>query len=346
MIPAIENLPRVRLGCYPTPLTEARRLSSVLGGPRIFIKREDLSGLALGGNKCRRLEFILAEAKKQGANAVISTAGSQSNYCVQVAAAARKLEMKASFVLVSGIHNESQGNLLLQNILGSDVEILELTDIEEILVKGGAVSQKMDRVADDLRASGYKPFTIRHDIPDLSAVLSPVGWANGADELISQLRDGDIDAGYVVVANSGGVTQAGLVLGSKYLGARYEVIGMSNLRKKEAAAAAVVEHISALSDLLGLEVKVTPDELEINDSYIGEGYGMPDKQCIEAIRLVAQTEGIFLDPIYTGKAMSGLIDLINKGRFKSTDTIVFIHTGGVPALFAYHRETVGYSSLT
>lgn len=340
MIPAIENLPRVTLGCYPTPLTEARHLSSVLGGPRIFIKHEDLSGLALGGNKCRRLEFILAEAKRQGADVVISTAGSQSNYCVQVAAAARRLKMKPSFVLVRGIHNEPQGNLLLQDILGSDIEILELTDIMEVLVKGGPVSQKMDRMAEDLRANGYNPFIIRHDIPDPSAILSPVGWVNAADELTTQLRDRNIEAGYVVVANSGGVTQAGLVLGLKYLGTSYEVIGISNLRKKDAAAVAVAEHINALSDLLGLKVKVTPDELEINDSYIGEGYGIPDRKCIDAIRLVAQTEGIFLDPVYTGKAMAGLIDLIDKGRFKPTDTIVFVHTGGVPALFAYHKEMV------
>ena len=340
MIPAIENLPRVTLGCYPTPLTEARHLSSVLGGPRIFIKHEDLSGLALGGNKCRRLEFILAEAKRQGADAVISTAGSQSNYCVQVAAAARRLKMKPSFVLVRGIHNEPQGNLLLQDILGSDIEILELTDIEEVLVTGGPVSQKMDRMAEDLRANGYNPFIIRHDIPDPSAILSPVGWVNAADELTTQLRDRNIEAGYVVVANSGGVTQAGLVLGLKYLGTSYEVIGISNLRKKDAAAVAVAEHINALSDLLGLKVKVTPDELEINDSYIGEGYGIPDRKCIDAMRLAAQTEGIFLDPVYTGKAMAGLIDLIDKGRFKPTDTIVFVHTGGVPALFAYHKEMV------
>lgn len=340
MIPAIENLPRVALGCYPTPLTEARHLSSVLGGPRIFIKHEDLSGLALGGNKCRRLEFILAEAKRQGADVVISTAGSQSNYCVQVAAAARRLKMKPSFVLVRGIHNEPQGNLLLQDILGSDIEILELTDIMEVLVKGGPVSQKMDRMAEDLRANGYNPFIIRHDIPDPTAILSPVGWVNAADELTTQLQGRNIEAGYVVVANSGGVTQAGLVLGLKYLGTNYEVIGISNLRKKDAAAVAVAEHINALSDLLGLKVKVTPDELEINDSYIGEGYGIPDRKCIDAMRLVAQTEGIFLDPVFTGKAMAGLIDLIDKGRFKPTDTIVFVHTGGVPALFAYHKEMV------
>ncbi len=336
MLPSVENLPRIRLGFYPTPLTEAQHLSSVLGGPRIFIKREDLSGLALGGNKCRKLEFILAEAKKQGANAVISTASSQSNYCLQLAAAGRKLGMKPSFVLLKGVHIETQGNLLLHNILDSDVEILELTDIRDIF--GDVVSEKMERVADDLRARGYKPFIMRHTISDKSAILGTVGWVNAADELITQLKEQNIDVQYVVLANGGGDTQAGLVLGSKYLMANYEIIGISVFNDEDAAIAAVIEHTDAVSDFLGLGVKVMPDELEINDSYIGEGYGIPTEECIDAIRLVAQTEGIFLDPVYTGKAMAGLIDLIKKGRFKRTDTIVFIHTGGIPALFAYHKE--------
>ena len=338
MLPAVENIPRIELGFYPTPLTEARHLSSILGGPRILIKREDLSGLALGGNKCRKLEFILAEAKKQGANAVVSTASSQSNFCLQAAAAGRKLGMKASFVLIKGVHVETQGNLLLQNILDSDIEILELTDIRDAW--GGVVSEKMDTIADGLRARGYKPFIMRHTIPDISAILGAVGWVAAADELITQLKEQNIDAQYVVLANGGGSTQAGLVLGSRYLSANYEVIGISVFNNKDAAVATVIEHTDAAADFLSLGVKVMPDELEINDSYIGEGYGIPTKECIDAIRLVAQTEGIFLDPVYTGKAMAGLIDLIKKGYFKSTDTIVFIHTGGVPALFAYHKEIV------
>lgn len=338
MLPAVENIPRIELGFYPTPLTEARHLSSILGGPRILIKREDLSGLALGGNKCRKLEFILAEAKKQGANAVVSTASSQSNFCLQAAAAGRKLGMKASFVLIKGVHVETQGNLLLQNILDSDIEILELTDIRDAW--GGVVSEKMDTIADGLRARGYKPFIMRHTIPDISAILGAVGWVAAADELITQLKEQNIDAQYVVLANGGGSTQAGLVLGSRYLSANYEVIGISVFNNKDAAVATVIEHTDAAADFLSLGVKVMPDELEINDSYIGEGYGIPTKECIDAIRLVAQTEGIFLDPVYTGKAMAGLIDLVKKGYFKSTDTIVFIHTGGVPALFAYHKEIV------
>ena len=336
MITAVKKLPRINLGFYPTPLAEARHLSSVLGGPRILIKREDLSGLALGGNKCRKIEFILAEAKKQGADAVIGTAGSQSNYCLTLAAAARKLGMKPSFVLIKSVHNETQGNLLLHETLGSEVEILEKFSMDE--VDGSALVNEMERVANDLRARGYKPFIARHDIPDISAILSVVGSIDTADELATQLKERNIDAQYLVVANHGGGTQAGLILGSRYLRANYKVIGMSVVTDEDTAKAAVIEKTDAVSNFLGLGVKVTPDELEIYDSYRGEGYGMVTKESLDAIRLVAQTEGIFLDPVYTSKAMAGLVDLVKKGRFKPTDTVVFIHTGGIPALFAYNKE--------
>jgi len=336
MLTGIESLPRLKLGLYPTPLTEARHLSSVVGGPRILIKREDLSGLALGGNKCRMLEFIFAEAQKQGANAVVSTAGSQSNYCLQIATAARRLGMKPSFVLVRSEHCEIQGNLLLHNILGSDVELLEVTDIGAIF--GNTVSEKMDQIADKLRTQGYKPFIIRHTVPDISAILATVGWVNAAAELVTQLKDYGADARYVVLANGGGITHAGLALGSKYLSADYKIIGMSVYHEKSVAVATVKEYADAASDFLGLGIKVTPAEIEIEDRYVGEGYGIPTEECIDAIRLVAQTEGIFLDPVYTGKAMAGIIDLIKKGRFKAGETVVFIHTGGIPVIFAYDKE--------
>ncbi len=336
MIPAINNLPRISLGFYPTPLAEAQHLSSVLSGPRILIKREDLSGLALGGNKCRKLEFILAQAKKQGANAVVSTAGAQSNFCLALAAAASKLGMKSSFVVIKGVHVETQGNLLLHNILGSDVDILETTNIDE--TRGHVVSEKMDKSAEDLRARGYNPFIIRHTIPDISAILSVVGSIDTADELTTQLKEQSIDAQYVVVANHGGGTQAGLVLGLKHLGADCKVIGISTVRNEDDAKTAVIEKIDAASDFLGLGTKVTPDEFDIDDAYRGEGYGVVTKESIDAIRLLAETEGIFLDPVYTSKAMAGFVDLVKKGRFKSTDTVVFMHTGGIPVLFAYDKE--------
>jgi D-cysteine desulfhydrase family pyridoxal phosphate-dependent enzyme len=338
MIASIEKLPRLSLGFYPTPLTEARHLSSFLGGPQIYIKREDLSGLASGGNKCRMLEFIMAEAKKQGADAVVSTAGCQSNYCLQIAASARKLGMKPSFILIKDAHCEMQGNRLLHGVLDSDVEVIELADIGAIF--GEAVSEKMEKAADDLRAQGFEPFIIRHALPDISAILGTVGWVNAADELVAQLKEQNIEAQYVVMTNGGGITQAGLAMGSKYLSAKHKVIGISIFREAGTAAIATKEYADAASDFLKLGVKVTPDELEVVDSYIGQGYGIISRECMDAIRLVAQTEGIFLDPVYTGKAMAGLIDLIKRGRFKPTDTVIFIHTGGIPALFAFHREII------
>nr|MBC8276549.1 pyridoxal-phosphate dependent enzyme [Chloroflexota bacterium] len=219
MIANVQNLPRLTLGYYPTPLIEARNLSSVLSGPSIFIKREDLSGLALGGNKCRMLEFILAEAKKQGANAVISTAGSQSNYCLQIAAAARRLGMKPSFVLIKDQHCDIQGNLLLHSILDSVVQVMELADIGAIF--SDIVSDKLDEVAAELQASGYKPFIIRHTIPDISAILGTVGWVNAADELVNQLIKRNIRAQCIVFANGGWFKRPGVRFCVMFLVADY-----------------------------------------------------------------------------------------------------------------------------
>lgn len=336
MLSAIEKLPRIKLGCYPTPLVEARHLSAHLGGPRILIKREDLSGLAMGGNKCRMLEFVLAEARRQGADAVISTASSQSNFCLQLAAAARRLGMKPSFVLVKGVHVETQGNLLLQNILDSDVKILETSDIGAIW--SGVVAKEMEKTADNLRTRGYKPFIVSPSLPDISPILATAGWTLAANELKTQLKDQNIEAQYVIVGNGGGNTQGGLVLGSKYLGASHKVIGIAVLLNKEILVKELISYTDAVSDFLELGIKVQTDDFEIVDSYIGEGYAKPTEEGIKAIRLVAQTEGIFLDPVYTGKTMAGLIDLVQQGRFDCNDTVVFIHTGGIPALFAYHQE--------
>jgi 1-aminocyclopropane-1-carboxylate deaminase/D-cysteine desulfhydrase-like pyridoxal-dependent ACC family enzyme len=229
-----------------------------------------------------------------------------------------------------------QGNRLLHTLLDSDVEVVELPGIGAVF--GEAISEKMNQIADTLQTQGYKPFVIRHTIPNVSAILGVVGWVNAADELVIQLNEQNIEAQYVVMTNGGGVTQAGMALGSKHLAAKHKVIGISIFREAGAAVVATKEYADAAADFLKLGTKITLDELEVVDSHIGEGYGIPSQECLDAIRLVSQTEGIFLDPIYTGKAMAGLIALINQGRFKPTDTVIFVHTGGIPALFAYHEE--------
>lgn len=323
---SIVKLPRVVLGHWPTPLHELPRLSATLGGPHIFVKRDDLTGLALGGNKARKLEYILADAKQRGVDTIITSGSSQSNYAVQTAAAARKLGMETYLILVKGLHMEIQGNLLLGSILDSKVNILDATD----------TTAQMNELTAELRGKGHNPLVIPRggQIP-----LGVAGWVRGAEEIVQQLKDQGIDAQYIVLATGGGATQAGLILGSKQLGFTLNVIGI-NIKKVEKSKAIneVVTLTNETAKLLDLDISVTLEEVTIYNDYVGQGYAIPTKEGIEAIRLVAQTEGFFLDPVYTGKAMSGLIDLINKGYFTKKDTVLFIHTGGIAANFAYSEE--------
>ncbi len=307
-------------------------LSATLGGPRIFVKRDDLTGLALGGNKCRKLEYILADAQQRGIDTLITSGSSQSNFALQTAAAARKLGMEPYLVLVKGVHVETQGNLLLHNILNSTVNILDVDDPGEIFT---TVPKKMNKLADELRSKGRNPLVIPAgaDIP-----LGTAGWVNAAEEISQELEGQKIDIQYVVLAQAGGGTQAGLVLGFKQLKLPLNVVGISAMHKKSRAIDEIVTLVNETAKLLALDVAVTPDEITLYDDYIGQGYGIPTKECIAAIRVAAQTEAIFLDPVYTGKAMSGLIDLINRGYFTRKDTVLFIHTGGVAADFAYSEE--------
>jgi len=332
---ALGKLPRVHLGRYPTPLMEAVHLSSYLRGPRIFIKREDLCGLALGGNKCRHLEFILGHARHNGADAIVSVSGSQSNFCTLMAAGARKLGMKPSFILMKDIHPETQGNLLLHYLMESDVAIV---DVPHEAVFGGEISNKLDHIAGELRQMGYNPFIIRHTVPDISTLLSSVGWVNAACEIFQQLEEQHNEAQHLVLATATGGTQSGLLLGLKHLGATCSVLGISAWKGKDEIESMIVKRVHAVSEFLNLDTNLTYQEVEVSDEHIGSGYGIPSEDCIEAIKVVAKTEGIVLDPVYTGKAMAGLIDAIKKGRFTSDDTIVFVHTGGIPALFAYDKE--------
>ena len=332
MVPITAGLPRIILGHWPTPLHELPRLSAALGGPRLFIKRDDLTGLALGGNKCRKLEYVLADAQQKGIDTLITSGSSQSNHALQTAAAARRLGMEAYLVLVKGVHVETQGNLLLQNILSSTVSIVEIADPGEVF---SAVPEKMTELADQLRSKGRNPLVIP---AGAEMPLGTVGWVNAAEEIARQLQEQKIDAQYVVLAHSGGGTQAGLMLGFRQLRLPLAVIGISVTYKKDQAVNEVITLVNDTAKLLALETGVTQNAVVVFDDYIGPGYGIPTRECVAAIRLVAQTEGIFLDPVYSGKGMAGLIDLIGKGRFTSQDTILFIHTGGVPALFAYHQE--------
>jgi 1-aminocyclopropane-1-carboxylate deaminase/D-cysteine desulfhydrase-like pyridoxal-dependent ACC family enzyme len=283
------------------------------------------------------VEYILGYAKEKKADAIVSISGSQSNFVTLMAAGARKLGMQSSFVLMKDIHPETQGNLLLHNIMDSDYEI---ADVPHEAVFGKEMSEKLDQKANDLRRKGYNPFIIRHALPDISVLLSSVGWVDAANEIFQQLERESIDVKCIVLACATGGTYSGLILGSKYLKATYKVLGVSAWMRKNEIEPLIVRRANAVSDFLKLGVNITPGDVEINDEYIGDSYGITTKECVDAIRLVAKTEGIFLDPVYTGKAMAGLIGLIEKGLFTSKDTVVFIHTGGIPPLFAYNKEMI------
>lgn len=329
---SIVELPRVSLGQFPTPLHELPHLSETIGGPRIFVKRDDLTGLALGGNKCRKLEYVLADAQQRGFDTLITSGSSQSNFALQMAAAARKLGMEPYLVLVKGVHVETQGNLLLHNILASSVTIMEVSHPSEMFT---TMPRKMNQLAEELRVKGRNPLVIP---AGAFTPLGTAGWVNAAEEISRQLKDLKITIRYVVVANGSGGTQAGLTTGFKQLKAPIDVIGISVLNGRNEATDIVVDQVNETAGLLNVDLRVRADEVTVYDDYIGEGYGIPTKECVEAIRVVAQTEAIFLDPIYTGKAMSGLMDLVGKSQITKKDAVLFIHTGGVAADFAYTEE--------
>lgn len=317
-------LPRVRLGTLPTPLEPLPRLSELLG-VRLFIKRDDLTGLALGGNKVRHLEFSHGMALQQGCDVVINGAAVQSNYCRQTAAACAKLGLKCALVLRRNPRidqfktAEPQGNLLLDYLFGADVRFVD-ADAD--------MDAEKERLADEYRAKGHKPFVIKH--PDLSGGF---GYLVCLLELVEQCRQLGIEPTHLIHSSST-PTQVGFVVGAKALGLSWRIVGVSPHHRPDAP-----KHIAEISNLiaeqLSLPIRITPDEIHYTLAYVGENYGIPTDEGIEALVLMARTEGILLDPVYTAKAFAAVVDMARKGKLTKEHTVIFVHTGGVPALFAY-----------
>lgn len=326
----IAKLPRVSLAALPTPLHDAPRLSEALDGPRILFKRDDLTGLAFGGNKTRMFEFELAEAMKQGANTIVAGSAAQSNYLRQLAAACNRLGLEAYFV-GSKIRGDKdlgvQGNLLLDLLLGAHVRIIE----ENFQAQGNL--EPVNTLAEELRERGRKVY-----IPWWkTAHLNAIGYVNCAIEMVEQLELLDFERGHLYMASTN-ASQAGLELGFRYLGIGISIVGFNPEDWFEDTRPDIARYANEAAKHLGLDLRFTPDGLVNTNEYIGEGYGVPTEECLEAIKLVARTEGIFLDPVYTGKAMAGLVDHIRKGKLTKKDKVIFLHTGGNPALFAYNED--------
>lgn len=323
----INRLPRVKLANLPTPLEEMPRLSKVLGGPRLWIKRDDLTGLCFGGNKVRKLEFEMAEAKKRGADVVISGGVPQSNHARTVATAARKLGMKAVLVLRGEEPNEYDGNLLLDRVFGADIRFVRVEWHE-----AGAITKK---VFEELQGEGHTPYIISFSSPSGS-----VGYVNAFLELTTQARKMKLKIDHILHAAGSGGTQAGLIVGKKALKAGIDVIGISVEPDEDWLFNTTIEIANGCAKLLGLDFPVTAEDVKLLHNYIGKGHGVLTEEVINVIKFVAETEGILLDPVYTGKAMAGLIDLVKQGRFGKRENVVFLHTGGLPAIFAYNEFKV------
>jgi len=319
------RLPRLKIAALPTPLEEAPSLSAYLGGPRIMFKRDDITGLAFGGNKVRKIEYLMGDAVDRGCDVVVTVGAVQSNHARVVAAAARRLGLDAVVVLHGEEPAQRQGNLLLDAIFGADIRVVN-TDDDYLLM--GVVED----VARDLRRQGRSPYVIPRGG---ATALGAAAFVNAGLELLDQLNGRGIRADAIVHASTSGGTQAGLYTAMKVTQSGIQVLGISAGPSREVVTSRVRGLTQDLITLLGLDWRPHPDDIVVTDEYVGEGYGVPTPACLDAIRLVARTEGILLDPVYTGKAMAGLIDMVRRGQFAADQTVIFWHTGGQPALFAY-----------
>lgn len=317
-----DHLPRIQLGQLPTPLEELPRLSQALHGPRLFIKRDDQTGLAGGGNKTRKLEFTVAEALREGADTLVTIGGAQSNHCRQTAAAAARCGLRCILVLRGNAPAVWNGNLLLDHLLGA-----------QVIFSGHRTQEAVaEEVAKEQEAAGHKP----HVIPvGASNALGAVGFVAAMEELDGQLKERQLTVDRIVFASSSFGTQAGLCVGAKAIGFAGQLAAIAIDSPRDKLQIAVAEIAAATSRRLRLDLSFSPEEVVAYDGYLGAGYAIMGEPEAEAISMVARSEGILLDPVYTGRAMSGLMDLIRRGEIGEDETIVFWHTGGSAALFAY-----------
>lgn len=327
--------PRVSLATLPTPLLEATRLRSALGGatrcPRLFIKRDDLTGLALGGNKARKLEFLMADALAHRADVIVSSGATQSNHARMTAAAARAVGLDCVLILSSRVASPPlQGNLLLDRLFGATVHFIQANPDPRFAVAADEV-QKVAEIVAELTSAGRRPYVIPIGG---SSPVGALGYVAGTSELQEQLTASSLQVDRLYYGSGSRGTQAGLELGARACAVEYRLHGIAvsaGEEEKQWRAARLVNEAAAL---IGSPVRVDPSELVTDQRFIGEGYGIPTDASLEAIRLLARSEAILLDPCYTGKAMAGLIDDVRGGAIPPTETVVFLHTGGAPALFA------------
>ena len=324
----VSRFPRISLGHFPTPLEPMANLTALLGGPRLWIKRDDCTGLASGGNKTRKLEYLMAEAVAARADIVITQGATQSNHARQTAAAAAKLGMKCLILLEDRTGSTDpdytdNGNVLLNRLHGAHIERH---------AGGTNMQQEMEKAAARLQSEGMRAYVIPGGG---STPVGALGYVNAALELIAQAASQGLKIDHLVHATGSAGTQAGLVAGLYAANSDIRLLGIGTRAPKEKQESMVYDLASRTIEHMGMRAGLERESVVANCDYVGLGYGLPTEGMVEAVELLARTEGLLLDPVYSGKGMAGLIDLIRKGHFKATDNVVFLHTGGSVGLFAY-----------
>jgi L-cysteate sulfo-lyase len=324
----LARFPRIRLGHFPTPLEPMDNLTRLLGGPRLWIKRDDCTGLSSGGNKTRKLEFLLAEAIAQKADIVITQGATQSNHARQTVAAAAKLGMQCHILLedrtgYTQFNYVENGNVLLDRLHGATVERR---------AGGSNMQGEMEAVAKQLERAGHRPYVIPGGG---STPVGALGYVNAALELVNQSVELGLRIDHLVHATGSAGTQAGLVVGLQAMHSAIQVLGVGVRAAKEKQESMVYDLACRTWAHMGLNGELARSSVQANCDYVGDGYGIPTPAMVEAVTLLATTEGILLDPVYSGKGMAGLIDLIRKGNFTKDQNVVFLHTGGSVSLFGY-----------
>ena len=324
----LARFPRRRYADGPTPLQPLTRLSQVLGGPNLFIKRDDQLGFAAGGNKVRKLEFVMADALEKGADFIITCGAVQSNHCRLTLAAAVREGLKCGLVLeerVPGSYKpQASGNNFLYRLMG--------VDRVQVVPGGSDMMGAMNIMADQVRAQGGRPYLISGGA---SNPLGALGYAACAQEILSQAFDMGLRIDRVVCASGSAGTHAGLLTGFWGTRSGIAVVGMNVSRTKVQQEELVFKLARETAALASIDGELPRDAVVCFGDYVGPGYSLPTAGMVEAVKLLARTEAVLLDPVYTGKAMAGLIDQVRKGFFKKGENVIFVHTGGSPALYAY-----------
>ena len=326
----ISRFPRIHFAHLPTPLEPLEKLSKLLGGPQIFIKRDDCTGLATGGNKTRKLEFLIGDALHKKADTIITQGATQSNHVRQTAAISAKLGLRCEILLEHRTGSDDpdyleNGNVLLDRIFGASIQVVPAgTDMDAV----------MKKKAQEVTKKGGNPYIIPGGGSNPTGAL---GYVNCAMELVGQLNDRGLNVDHLITATGSAGTQSGLVSGMEGTRSGIPVMGICVNADKETQEEKVFNLAKETAEFLGIPGSVSSEAVVAYGDYVGPGYGLPTEGMLEAVGLLAREEGILLDPVYSGKAMAGLIDLIRKGHFRKDENVVFLHTGGSAALFAYRK---------